>query len=127
MINRKNLEDRLVNYSLLIYKLSKEASFDYFIDNLLKQIIRSSTSAALNYADAQNAESRKDFIHKIGVVLKELKESDVNLKILTGTGKLKKTSVIDEATQESYQLVSIFYRMSQTAKKNYHASKNNKQ
>jgi four helix bundle protein len=46
------------------------------------QLIRSATSAALNFGESQGAESKKDQIHKLGIVLKELKESRVAFKIL---------------------------------------------
>ncbi|NQT76206.1 MAG: four helix bundle protein [Bacteroidetes bacterium] len=67
--------------------------------------------------EAQSAESKKDFIHKIGVVLKELRESNVNLKILAKTRIIKDENMMDKTQDESHQLVSIFYRTVQTAKK----------
>ncbi len=51
-------------------------------NHLAGQIVRSGTSVALNYGEAQSGESRKDFIHKMKIVLKELRETFVCLKII---------------------------------------------
>ena len=115
---RKELENRLVSFSVLVYKLSKKAEKEYFGNYLINQLLRSSASAALNYGEAQSAETKKDFIHKIGVVLKELRESNVNLKIILKAGIIIDETMINGALDESNQLVSIFYRTVQTAKKN---------
>ncbi len=74
------LEDRLVDFGLAINELTKHLPKDYFGNNLTGQIIRSSTSPAFNYGEAQSAESRKDFIHKMKICLKELRETLVGLK-----------------------------------------------
>ncbi|RLD80091.1 MAG: four helix bundle protein [Bacteroidetes bacterium] len=115
---RKELENRLIEFSIQIFELSKVVEKDYFETYLLNQLMRSSASAALNYGEAQGAESKKDFIHKVSLVLKELRESNVNLKILAKTGSVSDQSLMEKASEESKQLVSIFYRTAQTAKKN---------
>ena len=115
---RKELENRLIDFSILIFELSKAVKKDYFETYLLNQLMRSSASAALNYGEAQSAESKKDFIHKVSLVLKELRESHVNLKILAKTGSASNTELMKKASEESNQLVSIFYRTAQTAKRN---------
>jgi four helix bundle protein len=114
---RKELEDRLVNFSVLVFNLSKQIEKEYFGNYLINQLLRSSASAALNYCEAQSAETKKDFIHKIGVVLKELRESNENLKIILKTGLIMDKNMINGVLDESNQLVSIFYRTVQTAKK----------
>ena len=114
---RKELEKRLVKFSVEIFQLSKAIKNDYFGNYLIKQLLRSSASAALNYGEAQSAESKKDFIHKIGIVLKELRESNVNLQILDETKIVKDEHKMTNTLDESHQLVSIFYRTIQTAKK----------
>lgn len=114
---RKELEERLVDFSLLIYEISKDVEKTYFGRYLLNQLLRSTASAALNYGEAQSAETKKDFIHKVGVVLKELRESDINLRILQKTEIVKDQNAINQAKDESNQLVSIFYRTVQTAKR----------
>jgi len=115
---RKELEERLIDFSVQIFHLSKHVKKEYFGNYLVKQLLRSSASAALNYGEAQSAVTRKDFIHKIGIVLKELRESDVNLKIISKTGIITDEKVLHQARDESNQLVSIFYRTAQTAVNN---------
>ena len=75
---------------------------------MINQLLRSTASAALNYGEAQSAETKKDFIHKIGVVLKELRESDVNLKILKKAKIIEEGDKMHKALDESHKLVSIF-------------------
>jgi four helix bundle protein len=77
-----DLEDRLVVFSGNIILFSKSLPLDKAGKHLEDQIVRSSTSTALNYGEVQGAESVKDKIHKLSVTLKELKETRVALKIL---------------------------------------------
>ena len=89
---------------------------------IAKQLLRSATSIGANIFEAQNAESRADFIHKMKVVLKEIRESRVNLKIIC-----RKPIVINEKTEhclkEANELMAIFMKSIDTAKKNLSASK----
>lgn len=78
-----NIEDRLINFSVSILDLSEKLPTSYAAKHLGNQLIRSGTSPALNYGEAQAAESRKDFIHKLKVCLKELRESQISLKIIS--------------------------------------------
>jgi len=114
---RKDLEKRLIRFSVMIIDISKSVSNDYMSTYMINQLLRSSASAALNYGEAQGAESKKDFIHKISIVLKELRETNVNLKILTESELMIEKSKMEIALDESNQLVSIFYKAVITAKK----------
>ena len=67
-----DLEDRLVRFAANIILFAKVFPKDCGGKTLEDQVIRSSVSAALNYGEAQSAESSKDFIHKMSIVLKEL-------------------------------------------------------
>jgi len=113
---RKELEERLVDFSVLVFNLSKQVEKKYFDNYLINQLLRSSASAALNYGEAQSAETKKDFIHKTGIVLKELRESNINLMIMKKSGIIEDEILLAQAFDESNQLVSIFYRTVQTAK-----------
>jgi len=71
--NKKyDLEERLINYSVLIIEVVELMKNSKASNHLAGQLVRSCTSPSLNYGEAQSAESRKDFIHKIKVILKEL-------------------------------------------------------
>ena len=79
---KKEIEGRLIDFCVEIIMRYNDLK-NYFPSKLLiEQLIKSSSSAALNYGEAQSAESTKDFSHKISVVLKELRESQINIRIL---------------------------------------------
>jgi four helix bundle protein len=82
------------------------------------QLIKSGTSPALNYGEAQSAESRNDFIHKVKIVLKELIESNIYLKIIRKKPLIFKSNFLNDAEDEVNQLISIFVKSIQTVKRN---------
>jgi len=81
------------------------------------QLVRCGTSPAPNYGEAQSAESRADFIHKIKVCLKELRETRVWLLIIVRAELIKPVSKLDSLIQETNELVAIFVTSIRTAKK----------
>ncbi|HNP18034.1 MAG TPA: four helix bundle protein [Fulvivirga sp.] len=109
-----DLEERLISYSVQVIKIIDNLPNNRAAAHLGSQLIRSSSSPALNYGEVLAAESRKDFIHKMKIVLKELRESLNCLKILTRAGYLSNDLILDE----SNQLISIFVKSLETAKKN---------
>ena len=115
---RKELENRLINLSLAINRMCKALDKNFLSQHITTQIIRSSTSSALNYGEAQAAESRKDFIHKIKIVLKELRETLVCLKIIVRSKQLKSTNNIQKLITENNELISIFVKSVSTAQNN---------
>jgi four helix bundle protein len=81
-LNKKDLEERLISFAVLIVEILETMHDTKAASHLAGQLLRSGTSPALNYCEAQSGESRKDFIHKIKVVLKELRESNICLQII---------------------------------------------
>ena len=77
-----DLEDRLVVFAVKISNLVESLPTTISIRNISGQLIRSGTAPALNYGEAKSAESPNDFIHKMKIALKELRESFIALKIL---------------------------------------------
>ena len=114
---RWEMEMRLIDFSVSFYELSKELGNTYVANHLSNQILRSATSAALNFAEAQGAESRKDYNHKVSIVLKELRETHVNLQIIKKMKICKDQSKSELALDESNQLAAIFCKTVQTIKK----------
>ena len=102
---KKELEKRLIDFFVSICLLYNELKDYYPSKLLLEQLLRSSSSAALNYGEAQAAESRNDFKHKISIVLKELRESQINIKMLT---EIKQSDQLLKLLTESTELVAIF-------------------
>jgi len=116
-MNRNELENRLISYAVTMIKMSGKIDKTGVGKILANQLYRSGTSPALNYAEAQGAESKRDFIHKIKVTLKELRESHVTLRIISKSGLLRKEA-LEDAMQESNELVSIFVKISKTSDAN---------
>lgn len=112
------LEERLIDFAVLIIKLMNEIPKSRAGKHLSGQLLRSGTSPALNYGEAQSAESRKDFIHKLQLVLKELRESFVNLRILYKAKLFKNKSSLIFALKENNELIAILVRSIQTSQKN---------
>jgi len=117
-MNPFDLQDRLINFAVLIIEISKSLNKSYEGMHLSKQIIRSGTSPALHYGEAQSAESRKDFIHKVKWVLKELRETHANLKIIKRAELSDDSDLINKAQKETHELISIFVVSAKTARRN---------
>jgi len=117
-MTKHDLEERLIDFSVLIIEIIDEMPNKKAANHLSGQLVRSGTSPSLNYGEAQSAESRKDFVHKIKVVLKELRESFVCLKIIKRTKLFKTKEKIDKALIENNELISIFVKSVETAQKN---------
>ena len=87
MIDKKyDLEDRLIDFAVAIINFVEKLPNTKSANHLGGQILRSGTSPSLNYGEARIAESRNDFIHKMKVCLKELRESYNCLRILQRAG-----------------------------------------
>lgn len=111
------LEERLVNFAVRIIKLSASLPKSPAGKHIAGQILRSGTSPAPNYGEARGAESQADFVHKLGIVLKELNETAIWLRIINRSGLLKPLLLADLA-EESQQLCRIFTASLKTAKAN---------
>ncbi len=113
-----DLEDRLIDFAVLIIEISENLNNTRAGNHISGQIIRSGTSPALNYGEAQSAESRNDFIHKLKVLLKELRETLVALKIIKRGSLTNKIELLDKGTNECNELISIFVKSIETARRN---------
>jgi len=81
--NKKyDLEERLIQFALLIIDIVEMLPNTRAGNHIAGQLIRSGTSPAFNYGEAQVAESRDDFIHKMKICLKELKETHIAVQII---------------------------------------------
>jgi four helix bundle protein len=82
VIGKFDLEERLIEFGATVVELAEELPNSKAGNYIAGQFIRSGLSSALNYGEAQSAESRADFIHKFKIILKELRESLISLKII---------------------------------------------
>jgi four helix bundle protein len=113
-----DLEERLIEFSVFIIEIVNETPNSKAGNHLSGQLLRSGTSAALNYGEAQSAESRRDFIHKMKIILKELRETFVCLKIIHRSKLYNTEEKINRASKENNELISIFVKSIETAQKN---------
>ena len=118
--NKKyDLEDRLIDFSIVASEIAEALPSTKFASHISGQLIRSSSSPALNYGEVQSAESRNDFIHKVKIILKELRETRIALKIIDKKKLLATESdKLKSVTDECNQLIAIFVKSVDTANKN---------
>jgi four helix bundle protein len=103
---KSNIVEKAKKYSVLIVKLSTLLPKNPAGYSIAGQLVRSSTSVGANLVEAQEAVSKKDFIHKLTISLKEIKESRYWLEIIVKSGLLRKSEV-DVVLQESEEIVKI--------------------
>ena len=115
-MNRKELENRLIDFAVEVISLTNYHKKNYAGNHLSMQIIRSATSVPLNYGEAQSAESKKDFVHKLQVVLKELRKTVVNLKIIKGAQLSNNIELLEKTINENNELIAILVKTIQTLK-----------
>jgi four helix bundle protein len=114
-----DLEERLINYSVLILDIADALPDNRGANHLASQIVRSGTAPSLMYGEAQSSESRKDFIHKMRLPLKELRETYNCLKIITKKNYAGADNEdLKKALNESHELISIFVKSVGTAIQN---------
>jgi len=117
MRNQFELENRLIDFAVLIVDFTEKIPKTRAGNHFAGQLIRSGTSPALNYGEVRGAESRKDFIHKNQIVLKELRETYNALRILNRSDRYQNIPIIESVLQEANELVAIFVKTIQTTKK----------
>ena len=112
-----DLEERLINFSVLILDITERLPDTKGSVYLSGQLIRCGTAPALHYGEAQSAESRKDFIHKMKLALKEMRESSIWLRIIERKKYLADPSIL-RSLSELNELISIFVTSIETARAN---------
>ena len=119
MKNQKyDLEDRLVDYSCRMIDVVEALPNSRAGNYIAGQLIKSCISPTFNYGEVQAAESRNDFIHKLGIVLKELKECRSALKIIRKKRLIVPESKLDGIYKETEELIAIIAKSIETANKN---------
>jgi len=110
-----DLEERLLEYSVRIIRLVEALPNTRAGNHVAGQLLRSGTAALPNHGEAQAGESRADFIHKMKVCLKELRESLRWLKLLQRVPLVKPPGKIDPLLGETDELIRIFVKSIQTS------------
>ena len=111
-----DLEERLIDFAVRIIRIAESLPKTKVGNHIAGQLIRCGTSPAPNYGEAQSAESRADFIHKMKVSLKELRETRVWLLIIVRANLIEPVSKLESLIHENNELISIFVTSVRTAK-----------
>jgi four helix bundle protein len=109
------LEIRFVDFGSDIVRISAKLNTTQEGKHIANQILRSGTAAAANYGEARGAESRKDFIHKLRIVLKELNETAIWLQLIARTSLLP-PEMISGVLAENRELCRIIAASIKTAR-----------
>ena len=117
-MTKEELEDRLIDFGLSAIDIAEALPNTKAGNHIAGQMIRSGTSPALNYGEAQDAESTQDFIHKLKVVLKELRETRVALKFVHKGNMHSNTAFVQQIMKENNELISIFVSTIKTKRRN---------
>jgi four helix bundle protein len=109
------LEERLIDFAVRVIRLSARLPRTAAGKHIAGQILRSGTSPAPNYGEARGAESPADFVHKLRIVLKELNETSIWLRIIERSQMLR-PSLLTEIVKENKDLCRIFTATLKTAR-----------
>ena len=114
---RYDLEDRLIRFGAAICRLTERLPKTAVGKHVAFQIIRSGTSPFANYGEVQGAESRRDFIQKLGICVKELRETRAWLKFI-GETELCPEELMRVVRRECEELLAILASSIRTARVN---------
>ena len=113
-----DLEERLLAFACAVIELSEKLPNTRAGNHIAGQILRSGTSPYPNHGEAEDAESREDFIHKLKLCLKELRETRRWARLINRKNWTKNDPVQAFVLKESDELIRIFFSSIQTAKRN---------
>ena len=117
MEQKYDLADRLLEYAAMIVRLVEAMDTTRAGNHVGGQLLRSGTSPLFNHGEAEAAESPKDFVHKMGICLKELRESKRALRLVQKVPLVRPPSKVDPVLNETEELIRIFYASIRTAEK----------
>jgi len=109
-----DLEDRLIKFASAVIEVSESLPEKKSSHHLAGQLVRSGTAPALIYGEAQAAESRNDFIHKMKIALKELRETSICLRIIE-LRQFTHAGDVPALLRENIELIAIFVKSINTA------------
>jgi four helix bundle protein len=120
---RFDLEERLLEFASAVIDLSEKLPVTRAGSHVAGQILRSGTSPYPNHGEAEDAESRDDFIHKLKICLKELRETRRWARLVRRKAWAKDDPTLVFVLGEADELIRIFYSSIQTARRNELAKK----
>jgi four helix bundle protein len=114
METKYDLEERLLEYAARVIRLVEQLPDSRAGNHVAGQLLRSGTSPLPNHGEAQAAESRKDFVHKLKICHKELRESRRWLRLIQRVPLLK-SALVEPLVEETEELIRIFAASLRTA------------
>ena len=109
------MEDRFIDFASRVIDVVESLPRTIAAKHLGNQLVRSGTAPALNYGEAQAAESKADFVHKMKIVLKELRETKVCLKIILKRNYFSQEKLAS-LCQENDELIAIIFKSIATSR-----------
>ena len=113
-----DLEERLLEYAAMVLRLVERMDKTRAALHVGEHLMRSGTSPLFNHGEAQGAESPRDFVHKLGICLKELKESKRALRLVKRVPLIRWPEEVDPVLAETEELIKIFGASIRTARQN---------
>ncbi len=113
-----DLEDRLLEFAANIIELTESLPNTRAGNHVAGQLLRCGTSSLSNHGEVEAAESRRDFLHKLRICLKELRETKRWLRLVSRVKKLGPPADLISHLNEVEELIRIFVASIRTAEKN---------
>ena len=114
-MNKIELEKRTKEFSLILIRFLQSLPKNYLGEALGRQLLKSGTSIGANYREANRAESKADFIHKLAIAEKEASETVYWLELMTEAGIGDRKDVA-KLLQEAREILAIFTAARRTSK-----------
>jgi four helix bundle protein len=118
MARRFDLEDRLIRFGAEVCRMAEQLPDSVTAKHIARHLIRSSTSPVANYGEVQTAESRRDFIHKLRICIKELRETRAWVKLIARLEFGESPAVLRECDE----LIALLVSSVRTAQRNARSS-----
>ena len=112
-----DLEDRLIRFGVRVMTVVEVLPRGRLGNHVAGQLVRCGTSGPANYAEARGGESRADFIHKLNIVVKELRETRSWLLMSQLKPLIKPQNRLDPIIREANEVIAVFVASVQTAKR----------
>ena len=113
---RESIEERLLEYAAICIRIAELLPASFAGRHVCGQLIRSGTAPMAHHGEAQGGESTEDFVHKMSIALKELRESERWLRLIVRVPLIQETAPVATPILESDELQRIFYASIQTAR-----------
>jgi four helix bundle protein len=115
---RYDLEDRLLDFAVNVVEFTEALPATRSGNHIAGQLLRCGTSPYGDHGEVESAESRRDFIHKLKICLKELRETKRWLRLVARLKKLGPPANLATCVNEAEELIRIFVASVRTAEKN---------